>query len=164
MVRAIIIAASLVALTACGTYRPLYGPTPDGQNVSAALAGVNVIEQRTRTGQLIRNELMAGPHEDASKFELKISLDEKTGGVSATPGTVVVRKRYSLSVQYELIEISGGGTLTKGTSFANVSYDTVREPVADLQAADAARNRASSQVGQDLKQRLAAYFASHKVK
>jgi LPS-assembly lipoprotein len=150
-------------LAACGSYRPLDGPTESGQTVSSSMAAVSVAEQKTRTGQLVRNEIVSNTQSEAAKFELKLAITESTGHVSATPSTVVVRKRFNLSVQYDLVDMAKGASVASGKSFANVSFDTVREPIADLQAAETARSRAASQVGQDVKQRLAAYFATHKV-
>jgi hypothetical protein len=154
----------LVALTlaACGSYRPLYGPSAGGQNVTSSIASVSVPEEKSRTGQLIRNEIIAGLTPELAKYQLKMKITEATATVSATPGTVVLRKRFNLSVDYVLVALESDDQLTKGKSFANVSYDTVREPVADIQAAEAARSRAATQVGQDLRQRLAAYFATQK--
>ena len=150
-------------LSGCAGYRPLYGTAPDGQNVAASLSAISVPEQRTRTGQLLRNEVLSGLGSPvASQYELRMTITEYTGGVSATPGTVVTRKRYDLSVHYELIELASGKSLTAGKSFANVSYDTVREPIADLQSAENARVRSTTEVGQDMRQRIAAYMATRK--
>jgi LPS-assembly lipoprotein len=162
MLRSLTIIVMLL-LAGCGSYRPLYSSAPDGSGVAASLSSISVPEQRTRTGQLLRNELLSGlGNGGASLYNLNLAITESTGGVAATPGTVVTRKRFNLSVRYELVDITKGGTITSGTSFANVSYDTVREPVADLQAADNARVRATTQVGQDIRQRLAAFIANHK--
>jgi LPS-assembly lipoprotein len=153
---------AVLLLTACSSYRPLYGTLENGQNVTSVLSQVNVPEQRTRTGQLIRNELLMGlAANGTSRFELRLAITEATGGVSTNPGTTVVRKRFSLSVRYDLIEIGNAEPISSGISFAKVSYDTLREPVADLQAAENARSRASLQVGQDIRQRLAAFIATH---
>ena len=150
-------------LAGCSGYRPLYGTSVDGKNVAATLSSISVAEQRTRTGQLLRNELLSGfASGGVVQFDLRMTIAESTGGVSATPGTVVTRKRFKLSVHYDLIELASGNTLSSGTSFANVSYDTVREPIADLQAAENARVRATTEVGQDLRQRVAAYMATRK--
>ena len=73
------------------------------------------------------------------------------------------RKRFNLAVHYELVNNSSGAVVYSGDSFSNVSFDTVRQPVADLQAATNAMERAAQEVGQDLRQRIAAYFADHPV-
>lgn len=150
-------------LAGCAGYRPLYGTAPDGQSVATSLSAISIPEQRTRTGQLLRNEILSGIGSPAAnQFQLKMSIYEYTGGISTTPGTVVSRKRYDLKVLYELLELASGKSLTTGTSFANVSYDAVREPIADLQAAENARLRSTTEVGQDIRQRLAAFMATRK--
>jgi LPS-assembly lipoprotein len=154
---------AVLFLSGCAGYRPLYGTSVDGRNVAATLSAVSITEQRTRTGQLLRNDLLSGfASSGTSQFELKLGITDIAGGVSATPGTVVIRKRYYLSVHYDLLELATGKILTSGKSFANVSYDTVREPIADLQAAENARVRATTEVSQDLRQRVAAYMATRK--
>ncbi len=153
----------VLLLTGCSGYRPLYGTSADGKNVAATLSTISITEQRTRTGQLLRNELISGfASSGVAQFDLRMTITENAGYVSATPGAVVTRKRFNLSVRYELVELGSGKTLNSGTSFANVSYDTVREPIADLQAAENARVRAATEVGQDLRQRVAAYMATRK--
>jgi LPS-assembly lipoprotein len=162
--RIFILAITALLMAGCSGsgYRPLYGTLENGQNVNSVLSQINVLEQRTRAGQLVRNELLTGlSNNGTARFQLKLDVTETTGGVSTNPGTTVVRKRYNLSVKYELTETGKGDAISSGTSFANVSYDTVREPVADLQAAENARSRATSQVGQDIRQRLAAFIATH---
>ncbi len=150
-------------LTGCSGYRPLYGTAPNGQEVTVSLSAISVPEQRTRTGQLLRNEILSGFGTPiASQYELRMTIAEFTGAVSATPGTVVTRKRFNLTVRYELLELSSGKSLTSGSSFANVSYDTVREPIADLQSAENARLRSTTEVGQDIRQRVAAFMATRK--
>jgi LPS-assembly lipoprotein len=162
--RSVLLLVSCLTLAACSGsgYRPLYGTLENGQNVNSVLSQINVLEQRTRSGQLVRNELLTGLANDGTaRFQLKLDVTETTGGVSTNPGTTVVRKRFNLSVHYELSETGKGDAISAGTSFANVSYDTVRQPVADLEAAENAKSRAAIQVGQDIRQRLAAFIATH---
>ena len=159
----IVLVVLMLVLAGCSGYRPLYGTGPEGTSVVAALSSVTVPEQRTRIGQLLRNELLSGLNSDGSnKFELRLVITENTSAVSSLTSTTVNRKRYNLSVKYELVALTSGDRITSGNSFANVAYDTVREPVADLQAANNARGRATTEVGQDIRQRLAAFAATHK--
>ena len=53
-----------------------------------------------------------------------------------------------------------GKAVSEGASFSNVSYDTLREPIADLQAADNARDRATREVAEDIRLRLAAFLST----
>jgi LPS-assembly lipoprotein len=163
MIRLIFSLLCILSLVGCGSYRPLYSTALDGKNVASSLSTINVPEQRTRTGQLLRNELLTGLGGGGEQlYDLKLTISEYTGGVSATPGTVVYRKRYNLSVRYDLTDLAKGTVINSGTSFANVSFDTLREPVADLQAADNARVKSTTQVAQDIRQRLAAFMAARK--
>lgn len=151
----------LLGLGSCTNFRPLYGTTASGSRVAVGLASVTVAEQRSRAGQLVRNEVLSSTQTDnANRFELRIVPVETNTAVSELAGTNTKRKRYKLTVGYELNDVETNVILTKGTSFSNVSYDVVREPVADLQAANNAMARAAQEVGQDLRLRVAAYLSS----
>lgn len=155
----IVLAATLV-VAGC-SYRPLYGSGTDGQSVAVALAGVTVAEQKTRAGQLVRNELISsmGAQGGDSRFLLKLEPEEKSTAVSST-GLKLERHRYRLSVKYALLDAGTGKPATEGKSFSNVSYDTVEEPIADLRAAENARERAAREVAEDVRLRLAAFISS----
>lgn len=156
-----ILLSSLWLLTACGSYRPLYGTNSNGGSVVAELAGMRVSDQKTRAGQLVRNDILSGITSDGtSRYELRLMPTENSSSVSSLAGTNVKRMKYALSVTFELVDLNSGAVVKQGTSFSNISYDTVREPVADLQAANNARDRAAKEIGQDLRLRLAAALSS----
>jgi LPS-assembly lipoprotein len=150
-------------MTGCASYRPLYGKGPSGEGVTSSLAAVAVPEQPTRSAQLVRNELLNSMGSAPAKFSLKLLVTEKTVDVSTLSASNLRRKRFNLVVHYELVNISSGAVSSSGDSFSNVSFDTVRQPIADLQAANNAMERAAQEVGQDLRQRVAAYFADRPV-
>ncbi len=159
LINLVIVAALAVAVSGCG-YRPLYGQTGAGASVTAALSDVAVAEQNDRAGQIIRNELISGLGSTGSRYILKFEIVEKTQSVSSISKNVVDRHRYRLNLNYQLLEAGSGREVTSGKSFSNVTYDTVQEPVADLQAAETARERAARELAQDLKIRLSAFFAT----
>jgi LPS-assembly lipoprotein len=150
----------LALLMAGCSYRPLYGKSSANSSTAIELSDVAVEEQATRAGQLLRNELISamGPS-GSGRYILRLEIVEKTQFVSSVAKSVVDRNRYRLNVTYHLVAPGSGKELTSGKSFSNVSYDTVREPVADLQAAENARERAARELAQDLRLRLSAYFA-----
>jgi LPS-assembly lipoprotein len=163
LLQRILSVGTVLLLCDCSSYRPLYGTTANGSNVADSLSAISVPVQRSRTGQLLRNNLLSGlDSSGVSHYELRLAIAESSASVSALAGTNLNRKRYSLSVHYDLVDLASGTALKSGTSFATVSYDTVREPVADLQAADNARDRAADEVSQDLRVRVAAYLSSRK--
>jgi LPS-assembly lipoprotein len=152
------LSASLL-LSGC-SYRPLYGGGSDGKGVAVALSGITVEEQKTRAGQVVRNNLISSFGGNGSNFILRLAATEKTRSVSSLSDQNVVRYRLNLNVRYELVDAKSGKTLTAGSSFSNVSYDTVEQPIADLRAAEDARERAAREVAEDVRLRLAAFFST----
>jgi LPS-assembly lipoprotein len=156
------LALLLVVLAGCG-YRPLYGTREGAPGVQAVLAGIAVDEQNTRAGQLVRNDLLStfGASVDGRMlYQLKLEPIEKTALVSALPGQKLQRKRYRLNVKFALVNVASGKVVSEGASFSTVSFDTVQQPIADLQAADNARDRATREVAEDIRLRLAAYVSA----
>lgn len=152
----------MAGLSGC-SYRPLYGGGSGNSSVVAALSQVAVDEQKTRAGQLVRNELISslGNRTGDARYVLHLVPTEGTVGVSSISAQKLNRKRYRLSVKYELTEVSSGRSLTSGTSFSNVSFDTVEQPLSDLQAADNAQLRAAQEVSEDIRTRLSAFLSAN---
>ncbi len=150
------------ALAGCASYRPLYGKTGASEGVAVELSGISVAEQRTRAGQLVRNELMSVMRgEGANSFVLDLQPVESTRKVSDPVGQKLERYRYTLRMKYALHQAGSNKSVTEGSAFSNVSYDTVEQPVSDLQAAENARLRATKEVSEEIRLRLAAYFSNH---
>jgi LPS-assembly lipoprotein len=157
----------LVALLLLGSlggcaYRPLYGKHTAGGDVVTVLRSIAVVEQTTRVGQVVRNELISalGGVADAPQFTLRLVVSEGKVGVSSLSGTTVTRVRYHVAAGYTMLETSTGRQVTFGNSTSAISYDTNLEPIADLQSAETARNRAAREVAQDIKLRLSAFVAA----
>lgn len=152
----------LLCLAGCG-YKPLYSSSNDGLGVVAALSSISIQEPDTRAGQLVRNNLLssirpAGTEgENLYKLVLKPELSQSTLVENKAPG--IKRIRLRLAVSYQLIEARSGSEVNSGKTFSTVSYDIIREPVADLQAESNATSRAAREVAADIHTRLAAYMA-----
>jgi LPS-assembly lipoprotein len=154
-----LLSAALV-LSAC-SYRPLYGSGGDGKGVAVALSGIAVDEQKSRAGQIVRNNLISAfGAQGSSRFVLRLTPEEKSQQVSSVATQKLARYRYNLKVKFELADSTTGETVASGASFSNVSYDTVEQPIADLRAAENARERAAREVAEDVRLRLAAHFAA----
>jgi LPS-assembly lipoprotein len=157
---AIVVLTVSLLVSGC-SYRPLYGTGSEGKGVAVALSGIGVEEQKTRAGQIVRNNLISSFGNDGSaKFVLRLVPDEKTQQVSSLSSQKLSRQRYRLNVKYELADAQNGEAVATGSSFSNVSYDTVEQPIADLRAAESARERAAREVAEDIRLRLAAHFSS----
>jgi LPS-assembly lipoprotein len=153
--------ALCIGLGSCG-YQPLYGTSTSGATVSNALADVSVDEQTTRTGQLIRNELLSslGKTTGRTRFRLGFTATSNDESTIKTFGSDVLRKSYQLNVKYSLSDIKTGKVIHRGSTFAHVSYDKTAAAFSDYQAKISAKERAAKQVGSDIHTRLAAYFAA----
>jgi LPS-assembly lipoprotein len=153
----------LLSLTGCG-YKPLYSSGSDGRGVVASLSSISIQETDTRAGQLVRNSLLSSIQpagtagDNLYKLVLSPELSQSTLVDRSIPG--VKRIRLRLAVTYQLIETASGSEVNSGKTFSAVSYDVIREPVADLQAESNAANRAAREVAADIHTRLAAYMAS----
>ena len=149
-----------LALAGCG-YQPMYGSSATNPGVAGSLAAISIPEPTDRPGQLIRNELIssmqAGKGEE--KYLLNLTTTVADNGVIQKKQPAVTREAILITTNYELIDRSTGKVVTKGTTFARVPYDVIRQPFADLQAQKDATERAAREVGADIRTRLAAYFA-----
>jgi LPS-assembly lipoprotein len=157
---AILLTVAALALAGCG-YRPMYGSSATNPGIVGSLAAVSIPEPTDRPGQLIRNELIstmqAGKGEE--KYLLNLTTTVADNAVISNKQPSYGRQAILITTNYELIDRASGKVVTKGTTFARVPYDTVRQPFADMQAEKDATERAAREVGADIRTRLAAYFS-----
>jgi LPS-assembly lipoprotein len=153
----------LLSLSGCG-YKPLYSSGNDGRGVVASLSSISIQETESRAGQLVRNSLLSSirpagtAQENLYKLVLNPELTQSTLVEQTIPG--IKRVRLRLTVSYQLIETGSDSEVNSGKTFSAVSYDVIREPVADLQAESNATSRAAREVAADIHTRLAAFMAS----
>ena len=157
----------LLPLAGCG-YRPLYGTANDSRGVVASMAAVSIPEAEDRLTQIIRNDLLSTMRPAGTAAEDRYTLLLKTQFTKTDvidkplrpPLPVTTRQSARVTVTYELTGQGSDGPLTSGRTFSYVSFDVVRQPFADMQAETNAIERAAHEVSQDIRTRLAAYFAS----
>ncbi len=149
-------------LAACG-FQPIYGAR-DGSPAHRELASVAVAEQKTRLGQLIRNEVLStiAPvgQEARQRYVLEILPEPADEVVIQAFDTDVLRRAYRVEAAFRLIEAGTGAELYSARTFAQASYDRTGTPFSNLQARTSAEERAAKEIGADIATRLAAFFAS----
>lgn len=159
---AISLAACLI-VAACG-FQPMYGIRADGTSATTELASVAVVEQSTRLGQLIRNEILStiAPvgQQAAPQYVLDLLPRAAAEVMVRDFDTGVLRRSFKIEVAFRLRETGVDGDLYAGRTFSQAAYDRTDTPFADRQARIAAEERAAKVVGADISTRLAAYFAS----
>jgi hypothetical protein len=157
---AILLLAVLLGLSGC-SYRPLYGTTAESEGVAATLSAIAIPEAETRIGQIIRSDLLSGmAGGEVDRYTLILKPEVKKIEVVDKPLPNVTRQAVHLQVSYELVEIASGAAIHKGRTFAQTSFDLVRQPYADLQAEATASERAAHEVSADIRTRLAAFFTT----
>ncbi len=146
------------------SFKPVYGVSSDGGHVAEELAYVAIPEKRDRLHQLIRNQLLStmspagGP--SGNRYILLLAPKLDSNNLVIEPDGDVSRRLYMLSVEYRLIDAASDKVIHQGKTFSHLSYDRVRSEFANVQARSDLRERASIQVADDIRTRLAGFFAS----
>lgn len=175
MLKPIMVLALCLALGGCG-FKPLYG-TSGGTDAEAALAGISIPEPKDRFAQLIRNELlsaMAAPGTDGTgTYRLELRQTLSVPAVIRSKSGLNQREMVDAAVMFRLLEARSGKLLLEGRTFANIPFDRigsvetdtpdaqVNSEFANLQAEANAGERAAVQVAEDIRTRLAVYFAAN---
>jgi LPS-assembly lipoprotein len=158
----ILIAVSL--LGGCAM-RPLYGTASAEGSVPAALESVMIPEADNRLGQLIRNELISSMRPAGSgapdRYTLVINSRQREENAVEEEDSHIARRTVRVNAAFVLKDISSGKPVFQGKTFSVVSYDRTGQSFADLQAFNDAVERAAKVVSDDIRTRVAAYFATN---
>lgn len=155
-------AIALLVLADCG-FEPLHGQSGRAGTTATDLAYVAVAPIPDRGGQLVRNALIellqkAGPQGDPV-FRLEVQLGEVREGLAFSRDDSVTRYNLRMNASYVLIDERSGDNILKGHSRAIAAYNVVRSDYANLIAERDARDRAARVVAEDIRTRLAVFFA-----
>ena len=156
--------AALVLLGACG-FRPLYGSKERGA-AAAELAAVEIKPIADRVGQQLHNLLLdrinprGRPAEP--RYILKIRLTQGIERLAVRKTAFSTRANLRLTAIFDLEPAAGGDSLVSGTSLAISSYNILNSEFATLTSEKDARTRATGQLAEDIRTRLAVFFAQRK--
>ena len=156
--------AALVLLEACG-FRPLYGSRETGA-AAAELAAVEIKPIADRVGQQLHNLLLdrINPRGRPAKprYILKIRLTQGIERLAVRKTAFSTRANLRLTATFELERMGGGDALVSGTSLAISSFNILSSEFATLTSEKDARSRAIGQLAEDIRIRLAVFFAQSK--
>ncbi|UFZ02178.1 LPS assembly lipoprotein LptE [Bradyrhizobium ontarionense] len=166
--------AALAGLTA-GCFQPMYAEHADGTpGLRDKLMGVDLppvdkpnASPEARIGVEIRNALAFKLYGTATgtapthKLVLKFQTSRSSLIVSQTTG-LPTTENVGVDVQYNLVELATNKSVMTGTTFARTSYDIPGsyQRFARQRAFRDAEDRASEEVAEKIKTRLAAYFTA----
>ncbi len=149
-----------LVLASCG-FRPLYGNYSYNAAAMDDLASVQVLPLVDREGQLIHNALLTdfNPRGEPSKPRYRLAVTPaltETQQALRTDDTAT-RNLVTYNVTYVLYE---NNTRVVAGSFTQMfSYDFLEEHYANISAADDIHRRAAQSVADEIRNRVAAYFA-----
>ena len=149
-----------LALGACG-FRPLYQRAGDLDTVPQ-MAAVQVNQAQTRVGLQIRNNLIDGLGQGAEPaiplYVLSFTTIETPSAVLVTKRETVTRYSLHLVTRYMLTDSETGAKLLSGSVTSVAAYNVLRAEFANLVAEEDARARATRDVAEQIRVRLALYF------
>ena len=164
--------AALAALTA-GCFQPMYAEHADGTpGLREKLMGVELppvnkpnSSRDARLGVAIRNALAFKLYGNATgmapthRLEIRFNTGRSDLMTDATTG-LPTSENYSLDAQFNLIEIATNKSVMTGTNFSHLSYDIPGsyQRFSRERALRDAEDRASQEVAENIKTRLASFF------
>jgi LPS-assembly lipoprotein len=155
-----------VALSACGDaagFRPLYGPTAGGGNISEHLKQVDLAPIPGRVGQRIRNEMIfqttGGGNALPMTHRLEIVLKENLTSTLVNVQGEASGQVYSVEAAFRLVDTKDKKVVFQGTSHARAGFERFESIYSNVRAREDAENRVARTIADDLKTRLAAYLS-----
>ncbi len=164
--------AALAALTA-GCFQPMYAEHADGTpGLRDRLSGVELppvnkpnASREARIGVEVRNALAFKLYGNATgappthRLDLKFTTNRSS--LILDPRTALPSsENYGIDAQYKLVDIATGASVLTGSTFSRVTYDIPGQlqRFARARAFRDAEDRASNEIAENIKTRLASFF------
>lgn len=150
-----------VLLGACG-FQPLYGSKSDRPGLAAEMAAVDIAPIPDRTGQLLRNALeqrmeRAGGNQRKA-YTLQVEIDEATEALGLGRDATVTRANLVITAVFELRQ--GGTVIWSGQSRSAAAYNVLTQQYATIASERDSRDRAVTQIADDITRRLAVFLGN----
>lgn len=157
MIRAALILAALLTLSACGL-RPLYGgaDTP----ARTLIRQVEVGPIPGRAGYLMRGALeerLGAAGEGEVRYRLVVELDDEIVGFGVRADNAVTRERRTLRARYQLVSAAEGTVLLDATAGSDAGIDVASSEYATIAAEQTALERLAEEVADQIVGRIALY-------
>jgi len=160
-VRCAIVAALVVG--GC-TFRPLYAEDRDGHSTRDDVAAIEVSQiGNGRVGQVLRNnlvqELTPRGEPAAPEYRLDVTLSDTLTDLLVQQDSEVLRRNYSLTASYRLVDTSTGRQVASARTTRTSSFNRVESEYANLIAERDAQRRTADAIAQVMAQRLGVTIA-----
>lgn len=155
---------ALALVGGCG-FQPLYGKTQQGM-VTDDFAAIRIAPLGERSGQMLHNMLRdrLNPYGQpvTPRYELKLVLAETSEESGIQRDETATRVTLTLQAAFALNDLQTGQVLTQGHSRASSGYNILDNRYATTVSGEDAYERALTELAEDIKLRLAAYFAGQR--
>jgi LPS-assembly lipoprotein len=165
MMRRLVFAFSLLALSACGLH-PLYGGGSGGA-VATTLGTVSVSPIPGQAGWLMRNKLvdrLGEGGEGAAAYRLDVTLDDNITAFGVRSDQAATQERRTLRARFQLVDLKNGMVLLDDTAGSDTSIDIVSSEYATVAAEQTALENLSEVVADQITARVALYASRTKAK
>ena len=155
-------------LAGCG-FRPLHGGSSPGSLDGATydMAGIVIASIADRSGQQLQNQLLdlLTPRGRPLRplYTLHVGLTEGVQRLAVRKSEFATRANLSATATFSLVDRKDGATLMHGRSLSVTSFDVLSSEFGTLTAEKDARRRAVIDVAQDIRNRIAVYFAFRRI-
>jgi LPS-assembly lipoprotein len=158
MMRRLVLALSLLALTGCGL-RPLYAGGSSGA-VASTMRSVTVAPIPGQSGWLMRNKLVdrLGESGDATPaYRLDVALDDNITAFGLRGDRAATRERRTLRARFQLVKLSNGMVVLDATAGSDAGIDIVSSEYATVAAEQTALENLTDIVADQIAARLGLY-------
>ncbi len=151
-----------LALSSCG-FRPLYGEDEAGSSTFDSLETIQIAALPDRTGQqlhnLLRDRINPRGQPISPEYVLRIRLSETTESLAIAQDETATRANLRLSANFTLTQVGSNEVVMSGNARSSNSYNIVDSQYATYVSQNDARDRALRELSEDIRLRLASYFA-----
>ena len=158
MMRRVVLAFALLALSACGL-RPLYEGGSGGA-VATTLGSVTVAPIGGQSGWLMRNKLVERLGEGGSgtaAYRLDVALDDNITSFGVRSDQAATQERRTLRARYQLVDLRSGLVVLDSTAGSDAGIDIVSSEYATVAAEQTALENLSDIVADQIVARVALY-------
>lgn len=160
MIRTLLLAFGLAALSACGL-QPMYAGGSGG-TVATSMRAIQVQNIPGKGGWLVRNALvtkLGGDVGAAATYRLEVELDDNITGFGIRGDRATTRERRTLRARFRLVDLSNGSVVLDATAGSDAGIDVVSSQYATIAAEQTALERLTDVVADQIVGRIALYVA-----
>jgi LPS-assembly lipoprotein len=163
----VLLAAVGTLLAGCGDagFRPMYGSAGiGGAATEQKLAQVDISTIPGRVGQQVRNEFIyqstGGGAQLDPVYRLEVAIRESVASTLVQTDGDSRSQIYNLDASFKLVRIADSQVVMEGKSYSRAAFERFQSIFSNVRARQDAEDRAAKTVGEDLKNRVAAYLSS----